>query len=123
LAILSLSPAAILHSRANRNTRNLYGIRHHSGIVEGGSAVIHLPIKNRVEEFEIAVRVAAGGIVELRYNGTIKRVVAIGGPVREILPLNKNGDKHARLELQIKFKSSDGHPIPGEIIQAGFIDG
>ncbi|MGH8551953.1 MAG: glycosyltransferase family 2 protein, partial [Methylococcales bacterium] len=63
---MAMSPAALLQYKRNRQGRNLYGIRHHSGIVEDGSATIHLPIIDPVEAFGISLNAQGGGTVEMR---------------------------------------------------------
>lgn len=120
LVLIGMSPTAILDYKRNRYKRNLYGIRHHSRIVEEGRATIHLPIIDPVEAFEIAVMAEPGGIVEMRYNDLTKYLVVNGSPIEEILPLNKNSGQPGHLKVQLTFRNTKGNPIPGEIINVGF---
>lgn len=122
LISMGMSPSAMWYGKRTRHKRNLYGIRHHSGIVEGGAATVHLPFKNRADAIEIAVRAKNGGIVEMQYEGITRCFPVNGTAVEKILPLTDHGAEHGHLELRLAFKSGDGKPIPGEIVNVGFTD-
>jgi glycosyltransferase involved in cell wall biosynthesis len=123
LVSMGMSPSAIWYGKRTRHKRNLYGIRHHSGIVEDGAATVYLPVKNQAEAIEIAVSSRRQGIVEIQYDGLTKSFPVNGSPVEKILPLSNQDTDHGSLELRLTFKSEDGTPIPGEIISVGFVDG
>ena len=119
---IGLSPAALWFYKRNRKKRNLYGIRHHSQIVENGEATVYLPVKEHDQAFDVVLKAHHVGSVELVYQGVTKNFQVTGSPLKKTLPLHRNGVRFGHLELQLRFKDARGKPVSGEIIDVGFRD-
>ncbi|MGR9107477.1 MAG: glycosyltransferase family 2 protein [Gammaproteobacteria bacterium] len=119
--LMAMSPGAVLQYKRTRHSRNLYGIRHHSGIVAEGAATVHLPIVEYTRALAVVVRAEPGGVIEIHYDGETKHFPVNGSPLAEMLPLKKRSVQNPHLEVQLTFRNGNGTLVPGEIITIGLV--